>query len=144
MRNLQEQVKKALCYPKLFWPFTAWINCSSDLKNFANPRPSALNFKSFSRSLEQLFLTVGQNNFGNKIPFLGPRVETRGQQIAILQKSHPVIFLHASEHGSVRRVKTELFLDCLLSLGWNNICWNSNSKEKKLAPRIFHDLKYEA
>ena len=56
MRNLQEQVKKAFCYQKLFWPFTAWINCSSDLK-------------SFSRSLEQFFLTVGQSNFGNKIPF---------------------------------------------------------------------------
>ena len=36
---------------------------------FANSRPSASNFKSFSRSLEQFFLTVGQNNFGNKIPF---------------------------------------------------------------------------
>ena len=32
MRNLQEQVKKAFCYQKLFWPFTVWINCSSDLK----------------------------------------------------------------------------------------------------------------
>ena len=31
--------------------------------------PSVSNFKSFSRSLEQFFLTVGQNNFGNKIPF---------------------------------------------------------------------------
>ena len=69
MKNLQEQVKKAFCYQKLFWPFTVWINCSSDLKNFANSRPSASNFKSFSRSLEQFFLTVGQNNFGNKIPF---------------------------------------------------------------------------
>ena len=68
IRNLQEQVKKALYYQKLFWPFTVWINCSSDLKNFANSRPSP--FKSFSRSLEQFFLTVGQNNFGNKIPFL--------------------------------------------------------------------------
>ena len=58
MRNLQEQVKKAFCYQKLFWPFTFWINCSSDLKIL----------KSFSRSLEQFFLTVGQNNFGNKIP----------------------------------------------------------------------------
>ena len=29
---------------------------------------SASNFKSFSRSLDQFFLTVGQNNFGNKIP----------------------------------------------------------------------------
>ena len=44
MRNLQEQVKKAFCYQKLFWPFTVWINCSSDLKNFAN-----------SRSLEHFF-----------------------------------------------------------------------------------------
>ena len=69
MRNLQEQVKKAFCYQKLFWPFTVWINCSSDLKIFENSWPSALIFKSFSRSLEQFFLTVGQNNFDNKIPF---------------------------------------------------------------------------
>ena len=39
MRNLQEQVKKAFCYQKLSWPFTVWINCSSDLKKFANSRP---------------------------------------------------------------------------------------------------------
>ena len=63
MRNLQEQVKKAFCYQKLFWPFTVWINCSSDLKNFANSQPSASNFKSFSQSLEQFCLTKGQNNF---------------------------------------------------------------------------------
>ena len=37
---------------------------------FANSRPSASNFKSFSRSLEQFFLTLGKKNFGNKIPFL--------------------------------------------------------------------------
>ena len=42
LRNLQEQVKKAFCYHKLFWTFTVWINCSSDLK-------------CFSRSLEQFF-----------------------------------------------------------------------------------------
>ena len=36
-------------------------------KSFANSQPSA--FKSFSRSLEHFFLTVGQNKFGNKIPF---------------------------------------------------------------------------
>ena len=40
-----------------------------NLKIFENSRPSASNFKSFSRSLEHFFLTVGQNNFGNKIPF---------------------------------------------------------------------------
>ena len=58
MRNLQEQVKKAFCYQKLFWPFTVWINCSSDLKNFVNSWPSAWNFKSFSWSQKQCFLTV--------------------------------------------------------------------------------------
>ena len=46
------------------------INCSSDLKNFANSCPSASNFKSFSLSIEQFFLTVSQKKFGNKIPFL--------------------------------------------------------------------------
>ena len=71
MRNLQEHVKKALCYQKLFWTFTVWINCYSELNFFANSRPSTSNFKSFSWSLEHFFfLTVGQNNFGNKIPFL--------------------------------------------------------------------------
>ena len=54
----------------MFWPFTTQINCSSDLKIFANSRPSASNFKSFSRSLEQFFLSVGQTNFGNKIPLI--------------------------------------------------------------------------
>ena len=42
----------------------------SVLKNFANSLPSASNFKSFSRPLEQFFLTGGKNNFGNKIPFV--------------------------------------------------------------------------
>jgi hypothetical protein len=37
---------------------------------FANSRPSAWNFESFSQSLEQFFLTVGQDNVGKKIPFL--------------------------------------------------------------------------
>ena len=47
------------------------MNCSSDLKNVANSWPSASHFKSFSRSPEQFFLRVGQNNFGNKIPISG-------------------------------------------------------------------------
>ena len=34
-------------------------------KNF---QPSALNVKTFSQSLDHFFLTVGQNNFGNKMP----------------------------------------------------------------------------
>jgi hypothetical protein len=70
MRNLKKQVKKAFCYQKLFWPFTVWINCSSDLKIFANSWPSVSNPKSFSRSLQHFFLTAGENNFGNKIAVL--------------------------------------------------------------------------
>ena len=66
LKNLPEQVKKEFCCQNLFWPFNVWINCSNDLKNFANSPPSAWNFKSFSQSLEQFFLTVGQNNFINK------------------------------------------------------------------------------
>ena len=46
LRNLQEQVKKAFCYQKLFWPFTVWTNCSSDLKFFLITRT----FFSHSRS----------------------------------------------------------------------------------------------
>ena len=50
------------------------LNYSNDHKNFANLRPSSSNFKSCSRSLEQLCLTVGQNNFGNKMPFISLKI----------------------------------------------------------------------
>ena len=74
--------KKAFCCQKLFWPFTVWINCSSDLKNFTNSQPSASNFKSFFQSLGQFFLTVGQNNFSSKLLFL--RVVQKNFQNKIL------------------------------------------------------------
>ncbi len=69
MRNLKEKVKKNILLPKIVLTFHFLNKLFSDLKNFANSRPSASNFKSFSQSLEQFFLTVGPNNFGNKIPF---------------------------------------------------------------------------
>ena len=66
-----QEVKKTFCYQKLFWSFTVRTNCSSDLENFANSHPSASNFKGFPRSREQFFfLTIGEDNFGNKIPIL--------------------------------------------------------------------------
>ena len=64
--NLSGTSWKTFCYQNFFIPFTVWINCSSNLKIIANSQPSVSNFKSFSRSLEQFFLTVGQNNFGPK------------------------------------------------------------------------------
>ena len=48
---------------------TAFCNLRNTISFFLG-NPSVSNFKSFSRSLEQFFLTVSQNNFGNKIPFL--------------------------------------------------------------------------
>ena len=51
-----------------FSPSTIWINCSTYLKKFANSRPSASNFKGSLDHPNSFFLTVGQNNFGNKIP----------------------------------------------------------------------------
>jgi hypothetical protein len=49
-----------------FWDLLTF----SGLKIIAISRPSASNFKSLSQSLEQFLLTVGQNNFDNKILFL--------------------------------------------------------------------------
>ena len=69
----------------MFWHFTVWINCSSNLKHFTNSWPSASNFKYFSRSLEQFFLTVGQNNFGNKITFLHCRCYYCDLEVKIAQ-----------------------------------------------------------
>ena len=69
LRNLQGQVKKAFCYQKLFWPFTVWINCSSDLKNFANSQPSASNFKSCSLSLEHFFSQLIRTILATKYHF---------------------------------------------------------------------------
>ena len=52
--------KTRLLLPKIVLTFLCLNRCCSDLKN---SQPTA-------RSLEQLFLTVGQNNFGKKIPKL--------------------------------------------------------------------------
>ena len=67
IRNLQEQVKKVLCFKN--WPELSLFELIVPVisKNF---QTSASNFKKKSRSLEQFFLRDGQNNFGNKIPFL--------------------------------------------------------------------------
>ena len=55
---LTKIVQTLHCLNKLFeW---SQKNCNS--------RPSASNFKKISWSLEHFFLTIGQKNFGNKIP----------------------------------------------------------------------------
>ena len=65
LRNLQEQVKKAFCYQKLFWSFTVRTNCSSDLKIFSITRTifshnrSEQFLKQHTIYLLCLFLTFG-------------------------------------------------------------------------------------
>ena len=63
LRNLQEHVKKAFGYQKLFWPFTVWINCSSDFKSFENFQPSYSVFKSFSHSGSEQFLVTKYQSY---------------------------------------------------------------------------------
>jgi hypothetical protein len=59
---------KSILFQKLFWPFTVRKICPSDLKIFANYWPSASNFEKKNWSLVHLFLKVGPNNFGNRMP----------------------------------------------------------------------------
>ena len=115
LRNLQEQVKKAFCYQKLFWPLTVLTICSSDLKIFANSWHSASNFKSFSRSLEHFFLIVGHNNFGNKIPFITFFQMITGNVVTVL-----------------KRIKFQLFFMQMWIKSWEqeNILMSFNSVNK--------------
>ena len=55
--------------PQLFWP-TVRKKCSVYCFNYTVISNFFEDFKSFSWWLEQFFLTVGQNNLGNKIPLL--------------------------------------------------------------------------
>ena len=54
------QNRNVILLPKLFWP-TVRTNCD---------RENLLKFKAEGRAFAIFFLTVGQNNFGNKITFL--------------------------------------------------------------------------
>ena len=51
------------------------------VKIFENSWPSASNFKNVSPSLEQFFLTLGQNNFDNKIPEIPFCINLRLSQV---------------------------------------------------------------
>ena len=89
-------------------------------KFFANSRPSVLNFKRFSRSLEQFFLTIGQNNFGNKIPFLAYntnlnyRNENVMQLCTLCRRYFPgstCLHMHQKTHHKTR-LNDDIILKC--------------------------------
>ena len=67
-------------------------NCSSDQEKLLKFETEGREFPNILRSLEQFFLTVVQNNFENKIPFLymGLRfsVASSGLKRTILQDLH--------------------------------------------------------
>jgi hypothetical protein len=100
-RNLQEQVKKAFCYQKLFWPFNVWINFSSDLKKTCKFSAFSLEFQKIFLITKTIFSHSRSENFGNKIPIL-----------------HAMIFLFVYVAESFNRnflentvTKVRLFLD---------------------------------
>ena len=71
-------------------------NCSSDGEKLLKFEAEGREFANFLRSLEQFFLTAGQNNFGNKIPFiLGKRkrgkTKAKTSELKMMQriKKHP-------------------------------------------------------
>ena len=86
------------------------MNCSSDLNNFENSWPSASDFKSFSRSLELCFLTVGQNDFGNKIQFSVFSYPRGGDKVVVPQDCHlvkKVTKVISSQHKHTASVSCE-------------------------------------
>ena len=114
----------------MYWSFTVRINCSSDLKIFANSWPSASNFKSFSRSLEQFFLTVGQNKFGNKTPFLSqslkyrrPKFPLAGGKLFSVDTGFSVVLDYwvNKKTGNVLPVNTKLMVNWDLRKFWSSL-----------------------
>ena len=123
------------------------MNYSSDL-NFTNSRPSASNFKIFSWSPEHFFLTVGQNNFGNKIPLptmkklsqwpmnseilLRPEFEKRNILCSLLciSKGHEKTFSVMLFHCYL--IIGSIFFPTLFDLLWEilieKMFWNSRLK----------------
>ena len=77
----------------MFWPFTVWINCFSDLKNFENSRPSASNFKSFSQSLECFFSQSRSEQFWQQNTF--SHIFWPSQKTSTLRERPPSASFHA-------------------------------------------------
>ena len=88
-------------------------------KNLLKFEAEGQEFAKILRSLEQFFLTVGQNNFGNKIPFLW--VPYFYDEIKIF---NPLVFFHTVNGGG--SVETRIDLYSTLSKGI--------SSKEKIAP----------
>ena len=142
MRNLQEQVEKPFRYQKLFWTFIVWINCSSD---FANYWPSALNFIYFSWSLlEQFFLTVNQNNFGNRISFMWPYVIPKKTKNCIYYSVFSASIIHYFKTNKLHQINCKNFPTISAHIAFSTIlcfyfillCYNSYTIATQMGTRL--------
>ena len=70
MSNLPKQFKKGILLLKIVLTFHYLNKLFKWSQKFCKFSAFSLEFQNFSWSLEFFFLTVGQNNFGNKIPYL--------------------------------------------------------------------------
>ena len=61
------------------------LQCRNKLKK------DSLTKNCFSQSLEQFFLTVGQNNFGNKTPFLNDGLRNESRIILPIGPHFPIV-----------------------------------------------------
>ena len=94
MRNLQEQVKKAFCYQKLFWPFTVPTNCNSDLKisgRFIKHIPIKGAYYAFHIGLPPT------NNFYIPVPLL------RCYKLTLTPSAGEHVLAESTVRGAVRR-----------------------------------------
>jgi hypothetical protein len=106
MRNLQEQVKKAFCYQQLFWPFTVWINYSSDLKKFANSDFS-LEFEKFFLITRTIFShrTILVTKYQCIICFSHPKlIRCRKKNFYILLNAHCMTYFFLKDRHLLKQI----------------------------------------
>ena len=77
-------------FQKSFWPFSAWINCSSAFIFFFCLQPwiPKVFFLNHNYTEQFFFLTEGQDNFGNKIPYVSLAAE-KGLRQSVLELTKP-------------------------------------------------------
>ena len=105
MRNIQEQVKKAFCYQNLFWPFTVWITCSSDLLQFCKFSAFSLKFQKFFSITRTIFSHSRSEQFWyqNTIFRFLDKIWLKWARFSIFQKS--IVQIHIERFLSTKKGK---------------------------------------
>ena len=106
--------------------------------------PSSSNFKFLSRSLEYFFLTVGQNNFGNKIPFhlfffflltLGPPLPKAMYGFSMLELKGDAYVIGGGNYNAHAPTTTDRAVSTIYKLSCSSglCCWTTLSQQLKVA-----------